>query len=171
MVGGSGAFYIMSLPGAGSWCVQNAVIAVAFSREPDLATLNGRAQVKKKSDNVVVPGRWSAGAKKSIALFTPEGSCAPVAGNNCLEQNTDYRLEFSDTAKVRAADNGPALNCSLKAGCGPVEFKSGAGIDREPPQLNFSAPAANSSVQSGTIVPATIAFTDDQGIQQISLYQ
>lgn len=175
--GGSGGFlsnvfYVSSLPGAGSICIRNISLLIVFNKEIDLATLGGNVVVTDFSaSDAEVAGSWKYGNSKNMAVFTPGGSCAPSVGNDCFRPATAYNLVFKNAAGVRTLDKNPelALNCRYKAGCGPVSFKSGLGVDRLPPSVTITYPMNSTVLQPGTTVPASLHYSDDNGVQNLTL--
>lgn len=173
--GGGGAtgnvFYINSLPSAGNVCVQNVHPALVFNREVDLATVQNALVIQKKNTATDVVGSWQYGTKKSIIAFVPQGACGNgVTTNDCFEPATEYQVQFKNPSAIKSLDN-LTLNCSLKAGCKTVDFTSGTGIERTSPRLTVLSPAAHTSFPLGEVVPFTISYTSDSGVQNISLYE
>jgi len=166
---GGNVFYVNSLPGGGAACVRNVRLAIVFNKNIDIGSLQGNVILKKK-DTSEINGKWNLGEERNIAIFVPEGTCGGGGGNDCLESDTDYILEFKNSSSVKSVE-GLTLNCTVKAGCGPVNFKSGSGVDRTPPTIKFLAPSDKSSVEAGAGVPVKLEYADDSGIQQVTLYQ
>jgi hypothetical protein len=127
---GSSIFYVDSLPGAGDVCIQNVHLEIIFNKNVDLTTMLGNVVVKKKTGEEVA-GKWVNGVGKNSAVFNPEGACGQQSGNDCLEPNTAYTLEFKNSSAIKTADGLLTLNCTVKAGCGPVDFTSGSGVVRQ----------------------------------------
>ncbi len=165
-----GLLTVAALPGAGDVCVRNTHLAVVFSQAVNVNTLQNNAVVTLKDNPAPVPGVWQAGDKPTTAIFVPQGSCAPDSGSDCLQPKTAYRLTFSNPSAVKSADGGLTLNCSLKS-CGPVDFVTGEGVDRQPPTIAFVSPLPESSVQGGSTVPVKVNFSDDNGVQNVSVFQ
>jgi hypothetical protein len=166
---GGTVFYVDSLPGSGDMCVRNVHLVVVFNKEVDLATMKGNVIVEKKDGGQAVAGNWQYGTEHNNAVFVPEGSCGTDAGSDCLEPSTLYRLVFKNPTEVKSTGKA-SLNCTVKAGCNPVEFKTGDGVDRKAPTITIVAPPDNSSIQAGNVVPVKVDFTDDNGVQNIALY-
>jgi hypothetical protein len=169
--GTANVFYVSSLPSAGNTCVANAHLAVVFNKDVDLATLQSNVIVQKKASATAVPGSWQYGDVKSIAFFVPQGDCGSgVTTNDCYEPSTNYQLQFKNTSAIKSLDN-LTLNCALKAGCGNVDFTSGTGVERNTPRITITSPASGSSAPLGSVIPVSVAYTSDSGIQNVSLYQ
>lgn len=174
-VGGGGGstgnvFYVNNLPAAGDVCVQNVHPTIIFNRDVDLSTVQDAIVIQKKSAATMVPGAWQYGAKKSMISFVPQGVCGTSSSTDCFEPSTDYQVQFKNSSAIKSLDN-LTLNCSLRAGCKPVDFTSGTGVEVHAPKILVSNPAANSSFPVGDVVPFTVNYTSDSGVQNISLYQ
>lgn len=168
---GSGtSFYVSSLPPNGTLCVRNVHPSIVFSQEVDVATLAGNITVAPEG-GAAVAGTWQYGDKKSTVFFVPNGDCAPSSGQDCLLAKTAYTLTFSNASGIKSLDGKLTLNCAIKGGCGPVTFTTGEGVDRLPPVITVAEPQPNASFQAGATIPVKISFTDDNGVQNISLYQ
>ncbi|MBI5728947.1 MAG: IPT/TIG domain-containing protein [Candidatus Magasanikbacteria bacterium] len=168
----SNVFYVSSLPQAGAVCLRNISLLVVFSKEVDVTTLGGNIVVTDQSaNNVEVAGGWKYGQTKNMAIFAPNGPCAPSAGNDCYKPETAYNLVFKNAAGVKTLDKNPelTLNCRYKAGCGPVPFKSGLGVDRLPPTVTITYPVSDTILEPGTTVPVKLHYSDDNGVQNLSL--
>ncbi len=164
------SFFVSSLPPAGDLCVRNVHPSVIFSKEVDLATLSGNITIAQQG-GAAVAGTWQYGDKKSIVFFVPAGSCAPTPGDDCLLPKTAYTITFQNAAGIKSADGKLTLNCTVKGGCGPTTFTTGEGVDRLPPTLTIPEPLANSSYQAGTTLPVKVSFSDDNGLQNVAVYQ
>ncbi len=169
---GSGAvLYVVTLPQQGQACVQNTHPSISFSRDVDLATVQRSVAIQKQGVAGSVPGRWEYGSRKSIVQFIPEGSCAGDATrSDCFEPNTAYQLLFTAPSSVRSLD-GLTLNCTLKAKCGPVDFVTGTGIERNAPRVTITRPTANSSFPVGENITVSASYVSDSGVQSLSLAQ
>lgn len=167
---GGNIFYVSSLPSGGDVCIRNVHLAVVFNKDVDISTMNGNVVVVKKGGEEV-KGKWEHGTEQSMAVFVPEGVCGGIGGNDCLEANTAYTLEFKNANAIKSANGLLTLNCTVKAGCGPVDFVSGVDVDRNPPTIKIISPPDKSSVAAGSAVPVKLEFTDDSGLQSVSLYQ
>ena len=177
--GGSGSgdlpggtfLYISSLPASGEACVRNVHPTIIFNRDVDIATVNSNISIQKKTGSVTASGTWKYGSQKNVVVFDAEGSCG-AGESDCLEASTDYVLSIKIPEAIKSLVGNLPLNCALQAGCGPVEFKTGASIDRLPPTISIISPANNSSVPAGGApVPVKIQFSDDNGVQSLALYQ
>ncbi len=164
------AFYVSSLPSNGNLCIRNVHPSVVFSKEVDIATLSGNVVVSAVGGSAV-SGKWEYGTKKAVVFFVPVGDCAPSTGQDCLLPKTSYTITFQNPSAIKSADGTQSLNCSIKGGCGPVTFTTGEGVDRLPPQITITEPLANASFQAGVAIPVTVSYTDDNGIQNVSVYQ
>lgn len=164
------AFYVSSLPPNGNLCIRNVHPSIVFSKEVDVATLSGNVVVSA-AGGAAVSGKWEYGSKKAVVFFVPQGDCAPSTGQDCLLAKTAYTITFQNPSAIKSADGTQSLNCSIKGGCGPVTFTTGEGVDRLPPQITITQPLANASFQAGATLPVTVSYTDDNGVQNVSLYQ
>lgn len=165
-------FYVDSLPQAGALCIRNVHLLIVFSKDVDLSSLIGNIVVQDvASSSAEVAGNWAYGTTKNMAIFTPAGSCAPSAGNDCFKPEADYNLVFKNAAGVKTLDKNPelTLDCQYKAGCGTVSFKTGLGVDRLPPTVSITYPTSNSLLQPGTEIPVQLHYSDDNGVQNLAL--
>ena len=164
-------FYVRTLPTGGDKCIRNINLKMIFTENVNEDSLNegdNAVVVDKDNGDARVPGEWAVGNKRNEAIFTPRGDCgAPDNGDDCLASSTNYILnELSPTITSLSGRN---LACDLgTAGCGPVEFKSGDGTDRKAPKVFLTAPA---EAEQGTTVKLRVDFTDDNGLQDISVYR
>lgn len=168
---GSNYFTVVSLPPASTYCASNVKPAIVFSKPVDLATVTGNITIRDSANNVV-PGAWAIGSSPNMIVFTPVGSCAPAgAGNDCLVGGGSYVLTFATPTNIKSLQKNPelSLSCGFNSGCGPVNFKAGTGVDTAPPTVKIVTPLTNSSYPAGTVVPVTVNWTDDKGIQNVSL--
>ncbi|MDO8626082.1 MAG: FG-GAP-like repeat-containing protein [Candidatus Magasanikbacteria bacterium] len=167
-------FYVEQLPGGGILCLRNAHPVIVFNRGVALdASLQQNITIEKAGLAGAVPGAWQyAGNKHNVIEFVPQGSCAPEAGNDCLAPSTTYSLGFKDTTKIKAEDNpNLVLNCAIRANCRSfVSFTTGGAVDRLPPAISIEYPSAASILRAGDTVPVRVGFSDDNGLQNISLY-
>lgn len=162
-----GIFYIDSLPQGGQMCVRNVHLAVSFNRDVDFLTLNDNIVVTKKNSNVPEPGEWEL-LSDTTASFAPKGDCGSGPAD-CLAPSTDYVLHFTNPSAIKTKDGKATLNCSVKAGCGDVQFTTGEGVDRERPQIKIE-PIADDLLRVGSVVPVVVSYTDDNGVQKIDLF-
>jgi hypothetical protein len=168
---GSAALYIVSLPASGDACVRNVHPTIIFNREVDISTFGDAIFIKKKGGVGNENGVWKYGDKKNVTIFEPAGDCGG-GESGCLEASTEYTLTISTPTAIKSLVDSLVLNCTLKAGCGPVDFKTGSGVDRVPPTISILSPAHNTSVPAGgSAVPVKLQYSDDSGIQSIALYQ
>jgi hypothetical protein len=167
---GGNIFYVDSLPTPGEMCVRNVHLVVVFNKEVAIDTMKGNIVVEKKSGGEVA-GEWAQGDQKNIAIFIPQGSCGADSGSDCLEASTAYVLNFKNPTNIKSAVGNLPLNCAVKAGCKSVDFVTGAGVDRKAPTIKITSPVDNSTVQAGNVVPVKVDFSDDNGVQNIALYQ
>lgn len=168
----SDVFDVVALPQVGQICIRNINLAVTFNKEVDLATVDTNIVVQDTTaNNAAVAGAWKYGSDKKTIIFTPEGTCAPSVGNDCLKASTPYSLVFTGAANIKTFDKTPelTLNCHFKAGCGPVAFTSGDGVDRLPPKVTITYPTNITVLEAGASVPVQMTYTDDNGVQQVKL--
>ncbi len=171
--GFSNVFYVDSLPSSPNVCIRNVKLAIVFSEAVDITTLNDSTVTIQKKSGPIVSGSWSLGNRGNIALWTPSGSCSPAdGGSDCLEATTTYVLDINDAVAtgesgIRNASGSRGLNCISHATCKSVEFTTGEGVDRNPPTVRLDV---ISPWQSGSVMQAKIRFTDDNGLQNASLY-
>lgn len=157
---------VAALPASGSACVRNVHLVVVFNKEVDLATFKAAAQVS--GPNGPATGSWDFGNAKTTVVFTPQGDCGPDGGNDCLIANGSYGFSINNPANVRSFDGQYALDCTVGAGCGPVNFTAGSGVERTPPTVAIATPAASSTLSAGVTQPVQISFTDKSGLQNLS---
>jgi len=184
---GAGGFFVANLPASGQLCLRNVHPVLIFSKDVDVDTLNNNNNVAivRENGNVVVAGSWAYGARNSMVVFNPTGSCAPddPNKNDCLEGNTPYILKFNNLSAVRSIGT-PLTSPEALIGCrdsntgrisqnscSGVRFITGAKIDINPPLISFVAPRAGSRFQIGAAVPIRLYFEDDLGIQNVALYE
>ncbi|MSU75162.1 MAG: hypothetical protein EXS55_01465, partial [Candidatus Magasanikbacteria bacterium] len=167
-----GAFYITQLPLGGDVCIKNVHLLVIFNKNVALdQSFKDNIFVEKDSDpGKAVVGTWTyAKNAHNVAEFVPNGNCGDGTGD-CYEAKTNYTLKFKDGSKISAEGN-PNINlsCLLGAGCKNVAFKTGDGVDRNPPVITFDNPPADDSIQQGDLVPVKLHYTDDFGVQSLTL--
>lgn len=164
------AFYISSLPQDGPVCIRNVHSQIVFNKEVDLSSVQDTILVLEKGTTTPAPGSWKYGATTNTIVFEPTGACTPFEGTDCFKANTDYTITFKNAANIKS-QTIPALslNCLLKAGCRTVEFKSGDGVDRTDPSISILYPANYATLEAGSIVPVNLIYTDDSGVQGVSL--
>ncbi len=167
---GGSLFYVASLPKGGDVCVRNIHLGIVFNKEVDLTTLDKNVVIVKKDDGQEISGKWQYGSRNEMAVFVPDGSCNPDQGNDCLLPSTAYQLVFKNGSAVKSIGK-VSLTCSVKAGCAPVDFVSGKGVDRVPPTISFTMPKNNASFAANKVIPVTVNFSDDNGVQNVSLFQ
>lgn len=178
---GQNALYIVSLPSAGNACIANYRPIITFNRAVDIATMNPQTIYIEKADLTRALGDWQYvnPNSKNTVQFIPVGSCGPGKGNDCFEPDTDYHLiivsdNVSKTSQIHSFESDPAnvqsLRCDLKAGCGPVFFKTGTGVDVTPPQVTITYPTQGALLAGGGSIPVRLSFTDDSGVQSLQLY-
>ncbi len=163
-------FTVKSVPATGDMCVRNVQVAVSFSKNVDLKTLNANLLVVRKTDGGTVLGVWQYNGKNTTAVFVPQGSCAPEAGNDCLAPKTNYTLLFKNPTQIKSQD-GLTLQCSGKPGCAAVDFVSGESVNRTAPVISLVSPSNGASIIPSPFTPVQIAFQDTSGIQNISLFE
>jgi hypothetical protein len=172
--GFSQSFYVSSLPQVGAICIRNIKLAVQFNKDVDLTTVQNNIVVQDTtSGDQPVAGSWdySSTSTKNRIIFSPTGSCAPSVGNDCLKPTTAYKLVFVNSGNIKTLSKAPemTLNCRLRAGCGPVDFTSGDGVDRLPPTVTINYPTTAAVLEAGASVPVAITYTDDNGVQSLDL--
>ncbi len=167
---GNGTLTVAALPGSGPLCVRNPHLAIVFSQPVEMNTLTGNVVVTLKDGVEPVAGTWERGDSPTTVLFVPAGQCGAGSIADCLQPNTAYRLSFVNPSNIKSIAGSLPLNCAAKP-CGPVDFVTGEGIDRQPPTITFVSPLPNSSIQSGATVPIKVSYVDDNGVQNVSLYQ
>lgn len=161
----SGIFYVDSLPQGGTMCIRNVHLAITFNRAVDVETLDGNIVVQTEGGQEQA-GQWNL-LTENTAAFVPAGDCGSGAAD-CLAASTKYILHFKNPSAVKNLDGQMTLNCAIRAGCGNVEFTTGDGVDRLPPEIKIE-PIAADLLQSGSSVPVTVRYTDDNGVQKIDL--
>ncbi len=161
----AGIFYVDSLPSGGQLCIRNVHLAVTFNREVDVTTLNGNVVVQK-TDGAEQAGQWQL-LSNTTAAFVPNGDCGSGAPD-CFAASTAYTLHFQNGSAVKTSDGQMSLNCAVKAGCSDVQFTTGEGVDRNPPQVKIE-PIASDLLRVGAVVPVQVSYTDDNGVQKIDL--
>ncbi len=167
---GFNEFYVQALPPSGQYCVRNVSPAIVFNQNVTLATIFGNIVLNEKVSGATVTGTWQYGANQSTVLFVPEGSCSPSLRNDCLKSNFDYSVVFTGSSNIKAvSDSNLVLNCLRGAGCGTVDFTSGEAVDRTPPTISIFAPPKNSALEIGITQPFKITYSDDNGVQNVSL--
>jgi hypothetical protein len=87
---------------------------------------------------------------------------------DCYDANTPYTLHFVNPTAIKTSDGQMSLNCTIRAGCGDVQFTTGNGVDRNPPQVKIE-PIASDLLRVGSVVPVVVSYTDDNGLQKIDL--
>ncbi|MEK7131274.1 MAG: hypothetical protein AAB797_00880 [Patescibacteria group bacterium] len=161
----AGIFYVDSLPSGGQLCIRNVHLAVTFNREVDVATLNGNVVVQNAA-GAEHAGQWQL-LSNTTAAFVPNGDCGGGTPD-CYTASTTYTLHFNNASAVRTSDGQMSLNCLVRAGCGDVQFTTGNGVDRLPPQVKIE-PIASDLLRVGSVVPVVVSYTDDNGVQKIDL--
>jgi hypothetical protein len=167
---GSDVLYISSLPASGDACIRNVHPTIIFNRDVDIATVNDAITIQKKNGGVAASGTWKYGEQKNIITFAAEGNCGS-GESDCLEGATDYILTIAHPEELKSLTDNLLLDCTVQAGCGPVNFKTGADIDRLPPTISIVSPSPNSTVSAGAVVPVKVQFSDDNGVQSLVLFQ
>ncbi len=162
----AGIFYVDSLPSGGLLCVKNVHLAVTFNRQVDVATLNGNVVVQKTSGGAEQAGQWQS-LSNTTAAFVANGDCGSGT-SDCFAASTAYTLHFKNSNAVKTSDGQMSLNCAVKAGCADVQFTTGPGVDRLPPQVKIE-PIASDVLRVGSVVPVKVSYTDDNGVQKIDL--
>lgn len=162
--------YITSLPSASAYCARNVNLAVVFNKPVDLDTISANASLVDAA-NKKVGGSWKYGYSQNIVIFTPTGACAPDEGNDCLVSGGSYTFVISNPTRIKPLQKNPeiVLDCSLNKGCGPVSFTAGSVVDRTAPSIKISAPSLNTNFAQGSTVPVTVSWTDDNGVQDLTL--
>ncbi len=161
----SGIFYVDSLPQGGTMCIRNVHPTVTFNRAVDVGTLGGNVVIQTADGNAY-PGQWQL-LNEHTASFVPNGDCGSGPAD-CFAPATEYSLHFNNAGAVRSADGEMSLNCAIRAGCRDVQFTTGSGVDRNPPQVTI-APIPSDVLVSGSVVPVVVNYTDDNGVQKIDL--
>lgn len=161
----AGIFYVDSLPQGGVMCIRNVHLAVTFNKPVDVATLNGNVVVQT-AQGAEEPGSWQA-AGETGAVFVPTRDCGSGPAD-CFAPSTTYKLHFENPTAVRNANGDMTLNCAIRAGCADVEFTTGNGVDRVAPTITIE-PIDGDSLVSGAVVPVTVRYTDDNGVQKVDL--
>ena len=174
--GGGGAgnvFYVMGKPASDLGCgSRNVKPTVFFNQSVNLETIPGNLVLREKESGQAVAGAWSylAVNRQNAAQFTPNGDCGDGGPAECLAADTAYELVFVKASAIKSQNN-LVLNCLLGAKCEPAAaFSTGAGIDRTPPTVRINAPSDGSRLPQGQVVPISASFSDDYGLQNISLY-
>ncbi|MDO8499295.1 MAG: FG-GAP-like repeat-containing protein [bacterium] len=181
----SGGFYISSLPGTGPLCLRNVHPMLIFSKDVDITTLNGNANLILQSNSSTAAGVWAYGDRRTIAVFNPDGVCAPEAParNDCLAATSTYALHFNNVANIKSEQSfgvnpEPLIGCRDKTNgrislgsCNSVSFTTGVSIDTTPPTINFIAPPFGAGFSQGSAVNIRLHFKDDLGIQNLALYE
>ncbi len=167
-----GAFYISQLPAGGDVCIKNVHLLIIFNRNVALdQAFKDNVFVEKDADpGKAVAGLWTyAQNAHNVAEFVPSGACGDGTGD-CFEANTKYTLKFKDGTKITAESNpNISLSCLLGAGCKNISFTTGDGVDRKPPTITFENPPPDDSIQQGALVPVKLHYTDDFGVQNVTL--
>ncbi len=161
----AGIFYVDSLPSGGQMCIRNVHLAVTFNKEVDVATLNGNVVVQK-ADGTEQAGEWQV-LSNTTATFVPNGDCGGGVAD-CFAASTAYALHFKNGSAVKTSDGLMTLNCAIKAGCADVQFTTGDGVDRLPPQVKIES-IPGDALRVGSVVPVVVSYTDDNGVQKIDL--
>ncbi len=161
----AGIFYVDSLPSGGQLCIRNVHLALTFNLPVDILTLNGNVVVQNSSGNEQA-GQWEA-LSNTTAAFVPNGDCGSGTPD-CYAANTAYTLHFKNGSAVKSSSGQLSLNCAIKAGCSDVQFTTGDGVDRLPPQVKIE-PIASDMLRVGTVVPVQVSYTDDNGVQKVDL--
>lgn len=174
--GGGGAgtvFYVASKPPADLGCgSRNVKPTVFFNQRVNLETISGNLVLRKKDNGEAAAGAWSylASNRQNAAVFTPSGDCGDGGPAECLEANAAYELVFVKPSAIKSQTN-LVLNCLFGAKCEPpVVFSTGASVDRTPPNVRISAPADGSRLPQGQVVPISVSWSDDFGLQNVSVY-
>ena len=160
-----GIFYVDSLPSGGQMCIRNVHLTLTFNKEVDVATLNGNVVVQA-ADGAEQAGEWQVLSNTTVA-FVPNGDCGGGAAD-CFAASTAYTLHFKNGSAVKTSDGQMSLNCVIKAGCADVQFTTGEGVDRLPPQVKIES-IASDLLRAGNVVPVVVSYTDDNGVQKIDL--
>lgn len=170
--GGFGSsFYVVKLPVGGQMCIMNVALAVVFNRPVDSSSLNGAVVVIDERSSSTVAGAWELGSgQNNVAVFKAQGACPNGNNNECLSPKTDYILRFKDVTAIKAGDDSiVTLQCSLGATCKDVAFTTGDSVDNLPPVIKINTPIEGANLEQGTTVPVEIEYTDDNGVQNISV--
>jgi hypothetical protein len=167
--GAENVFYVQQKP-SGEVCVRNFYPIVVFNKPVNVTTLVNNLIIRRKDTGVVADGMWNytgAGSQNAVK-FSPTGDCGDGT-NDCFDPSTTYELFFAGSTNIFSQDN-LSLSCNLGMGCATSEFITGEGIDREPPTVTIVYPNEGERLEKGLPVPVDINFTDDNGVQNISLY-
>ncbi|HLC69985.1 MAG TPA: LamG-like jellyroll fold domain-containing protein [Patescibacteria group bacterium] len=170
--------YITSLPPAGPACVRNVKPVITFNQNVNLQSVRDNIEIiLKATPETQAGGEWQYGDNHRIVIFQPNGDCGDDGPDDCLGLDTDYTLKVKSSWQSITAESNDAvrLNCNFSCNtargcCGPVDFKTGSGVDRNPPDISIIYPTEADRLQaSGATVPVRISFTDDNGMQSVSL--
>ncbi len=161
-----GIFYVDSLPSGGQLCIRNVHLALTFNLPVDLTTLNGNVVVQTTNGGVEQSGAWQQLSSSTVA-FVPNGDCGGGTPD-CYSASTTYTLHFKNASAVKTSDGVLSLNCAIRAGCSDVQFTTGNGVDRLPPQVKIEN-IASDLLRVGTVVPVVVSYTDDNGVQKVDL--
>ncbi len=183
-------FYIKSLPAGGQTCVRNVHLSITFNKEVNIDTLTSSSvRVITTSTGPITEAlgswRWATAkiqgvttTDKTTAEYLPEGSCgASGPPDDCLSPSTTYQLDFIDCSLIKstASYGSLSVNSALGAGCGDVNFITGEGVDRQPPEIvsiNIMASTTRPDpikLMVGDELIADVRYRDDNGVQKINI--
>jgi len=171
--------YITSMPGDDLGCgIRNIHPIITFNKAIDISTVPNNLVIRNKQTGAPAEGIWRLFSvdKQNAIVFDPIGDCGvEPPQNDCLDASTTYQIYFVNSSNIKSQD-ALSLNCNVgnyKLQCKntpAVEFVTGDSVDVDPPTITIVNPFNNQSFAQGSVIPVEVNYTDNFGVQNVSLY-